>query len=212
MVNYMIDLQLFADEGAEGAPATETETAEKATDEKSAAADQKKDAGKTKTKELKYSDDDLDEIINKKFAKWEANKQKAVDEAKKLAEMDAQQRAEYERDQLKKELEELKKKDSLAEMTKVARKMLTDDGISISDELLSVMVTTDAEETKTAITGFKTAFKEAVENTVKERLRGEPPKRGTGGAAALTKEQIMSIKDPELRQKKMLENRDLFHF
>ena len=53
----------------------------------------------------------------------------------------------------------------------------------------------------------------AVEAAVKERLRGEPPRRGSGGGTApMTKEQIMKIRDPELRQKKMLENKELFNF
>ena len=52
-----------------------------------------------------------------------------------------------------------------------------------------------------------------MEAAVKERLRGEPPRRGSGGGAApMTKEQIMKIRDPELRQKKMLENKELFNF
>ena len=124
--------------------------------------------------------------------------------------MNATQKAEYERDQLQKELNTLREQTALAEMGKTARKMLTDEGITVSDDLLAVMVTTDAEQTKAAVDGFAKAFKEAVENAVKERLRGEPPRRGTGGAAAMTKEQILAIRDPELRQKKMLENRSLF--
>ena len=126
--------------------------------------------------------------------------------------MDAQQKAEYERDQLKKELDEYKRKDSLAEMTRTARKMLSDGGISISDELLAVMVTTDAEETKKAIDGFTAAFNAAVDSAVRERLKGEPPRKGAGRAPAMTKAQIMAIKDPELRQKAMLENKELFNF
>jgi hypothetical protein len=148
-------------------------------------------------------------VINKKtldtFMKY------ATEEAKKLAEMDAQQKAEYERDQLKKELDDLKRKDSISEMTKTARKMLSDKSITVSDELLAMMVTTDAEETKKAIDGFAKAFTDAVENAVKERLKGAPPRRGSGSAPAMTKEQIMAIRDPELRQKKMLEHRDLFN-
>ena len=161
----------------------------------------------------KYTDKDLDEIINKRFAKWQKEQQKAVDEAKKLAEMNAQQKAEYERDELQKQLADYKRKESLAEMTKTARKMLSDSGISVSDELLAMMVNTNAEETKAAIEGFSKAFKDAVENEVKARLKGEPPKRGAaGGAASMTKEQVLAIKDPELRQQKMLENRELFNF
>ena len=211
MKEKFIDLQLFADDAAGEASASD---ANESNDTATETQTEKVTAKVTKTadSEKKYSDADLDEIIGKKFAKWEAQKQKAVDEAQKLATMNATQKAEYERDQLKKELKELKEAASIAEMSKTARKMLSDDGITIPDELLSLMVTTDAEETKSAVDGFSKLFKESVESAVKERLKGEPPKRGTGGAATMTKEAIMAIKDPELRQKKMLENRHLFNF
>ena len=75
------------------------------------------------------------------------------------------------------------------------------------------MVTDNAETTKAAVDGFSQMFKEAVESAVKERLKGEPPRKGSGGGiASMTKEQIMAIRDPELRQKKMLENKELFNF
>jgi hypothetical protein len=205
----LFDLQLFADDAAsDSAPGT----AGKA-DDGGAAADTGKEQKEQKADRQtpKYSDDDLDKILGKRFARWQQDQQKAVDEAKKLAEMDATQKAEYERDQLKKELADLKRKDSISEMTKTARKMLSDKNISITDELLAMMVTTDAEETKKAIDGFTKAFTDAVENAVKERLRGNPPRRGSGSAPAMTKEQIMAIRDPELRQKKMLEHRELFN-
>lgn len=157
----------------------------------------------------KYTDDDLDKIINKKFAEWQKKQQKAVDEAKKLAEMNATQKAEYERDQLQKELDALKKKDSLSEMTKTARKMLLDSGISVPDDVLSMLVNTDAEETKQAVDGFAKAFKDAVESAVKERLKGKPPKKGNG--AKITKEQIFKISNPVERQKMIAENMDLFN-
>lgn len=165
-----------------------------------------------KKPEVKYTDEDVDRIISRKFAEWEKKQQNAVDEAKKLAEMNAQQKAEYERDQFKKQLEKYQEKETLAEMEKTARKMLAENNITVSDELLAMLVSTDAEQTKGAVDGFAKAFSDAVETAVKERLRGEPPKKGTGAKAEMTKEQIMSIKDPELRQQKMLENRELFNF
>lgn len=176
----IFDLQLFAEEAADAASAPET--AEKTTDRPRAAADTGKDGADTKAAdEKKYSDKDLDDIIDKRFARWQKEQQKAVDEAKKLGEMNAQQKAEYQRDQLQKELDALKKKDALAEMSKAARKMLSESNINVPDELLSMLVTTDAESTKAAVDGFAKLFKEAVESSVKERLRGEIPKRGTGG-------------------------------
>ena len=205
----LFDLQLFAEDA--GSAASDSVTAEK--NDSGAAPEQGKEAKDTAkaADEKKYSDADLDKIINKKFAQWEEKKQKAVDEAQKLATMNAQQKAEYERDQLQKQLDEYKRKDSLAEMSKTARKILADDGITVPDELLALLVTTDAEKTKTAVDGFSKAFKDAVESAVKERLKGEPPKKGTGGAPSMTKEAIMAIKDPELRQQKMLENKHLFN-
>lgn len=201
------NLQLFADDGSDsGAAGNESD---------GSAADQLDESEKKQgsKQEPKYTDKDLDDIIGKRFAKWQAQQQKAVDEAKKLAAMDAQQKAEYERDQLQKELNELKKQASLSEMTKTARKMLLEEGITVPDELLTMMVSDDAEATKVAVDGFKKAFQEAVESAVKERLKGEPPRRGSGGgSASMTKEQIMKIRDPELRQQKMLENKELFNF
>lgn len=208
----ILELQLFADDDA-GAGAADPGPAGKADDGPRAAADTGKDGeGAKASEEKKYSDKELDEILGKRFARWQKEQQKAVDEAQKLATMNAQQKAEYERDQLQKQLDEYKRKDSLAEMSKTARKMLADDGISVSDDVLALLVTTDAEKTKAAVDGFKTAFKDAVEAAVKERLKGEPPRKGSGSPTGMTKEAIMAIKDPELRQQKMLENKHLFNF
>lgn len=190
MKKRRFDLQLFAEDAAADPKPVTAES-----DDDKAAAEQDKDekpGNSEKDAEKKYSDADLDEIIGKRFAKWQKDQDKkvkaAAEEAKKLAEMNAQQKAEYERDkaneekaELQKELDEYKRQATLAEMTKTARKMLADEGISAPDEILARLVTTDAEETKTAVDSYSKAYKEAVENAVKDRLRGEIPKKGTGG-------------------------------
>ena len=198
----LFDLQLFAE-------AVDGQTTEGAAGTNDAAENEEQSG---QAVERRYTDADVDRIIDRKFAEWQKKQQKAVDEAKKLEHMSAQQKAEYERDQLQKALDEYKRKDSLAEMTKTARKMLTDSGIAVPDELLSVLVTTDADQTKAAIESSSGLFAAAVEAAVKERLRGEPPKKGASTGQSMTKEQIMAIRDPELRQKKMLEHRELFNF
>lgn len=199
-------LQMFADDGNGAEPAannTQQPAAEPTPAPIATVADQD---------QPKYTDKDVDRLINQKFAEWQKKQDKAVDEAKKLSAMNAQQKAEYERDKLQKELDEYKRQASLAEMTKTARKMLSEAGITIPDELLGMMVTTEAEDTKAAVDAFAKVFTEAVEAAVKERLKGEPPRRGVGAAGAMTKAQIAAIKDPELRQKAMLENRHLYNF
>ena len=202
----LFDLQMFAED-----PAAASETAPGtagSADDKAAA-----DKGKETTKpEAKYTDEDVDRIVTKRLAREREQAKKEKEEAEKLAEMNAQQKAEYKLAEAEKRIAEFERKESVSEMTKEARKMLSEKNITISDELLGMMVTPDAKETKTAIDSFAKAFNDAVEAAVKERLRGEPPRRGSGSAVALTKEQIMAIKDPELRQKKMLENRHLYNF
>lgn len=175
----LINLQMFADDAAE---ASAPGTAEKADVEK-AAADTGKEAAKP---ELKYSDEDVDRIVSKRLAREREQAKKEKEEAEKLAEMNATQKAEYERDQLKKELAELKRKDALSEMTKVARKMLTEKDINIPDELLSMMVTTDAQETKQSVDSFAKLYKDSVEAAVKARLRGEAPRRSSGSDAPVS--------------------------
>lgn len=180
------NIQLFAEE-ATADPATA------AADQGNASVKEEEKPATAAEPEKKYSDADLDRIVKGKKAEWKKELEKEVEatkaaerEAAKLEKMDAQQKAEYKAAQLQKELDEYKRKDTLAEMSKTARKMLSDEGISVSDELLSMLVTTDAEKTKAAVDGFKKLFTETVESKVKDRLRGETPKAGTGAAAPVS--------------------------
>ena len=127
--------------------------------------------------------------------------------------MNETEKAIYERDKLKKELEEYKSREQLGQMTKTARNMLQESGISISDELLAMIVTTDAEKTKSAVNSFAKMFGEALEKAVREQLKGNSPKsrsKGNGGSV-MTVEKIMNIKDPVERQQAIMDNRELFN-
>ena len=161
--------------------------------------------------EKKYTDEDVDRIINQKFAKkfseWE--KSKAKDEAEKLAGMNAEQKEKYENEQLKKQVQELLRKDALGKMATVARGMLGEKNISVSDDLIEMLISDDAEKTKSSVDSFITAFQSAVEKAVKDALKGNPPKK-TSEPASITKEQIMKVKDPLERQKLINEHMDLF--
>lgn len=158
----------------------------------------------------KYTDADLDKIINQKFADWQKKKDAEVNEAKKLAEMNEAQKAKYEMEKLQKQLADFQTQSTLSEMTKTARGILAESDITVSDDLLAVLVSTDAEKTNAAVTSFADMFKKAVEKSVKEALKGNPPKAGAGKSSSMTKEQIMSIKDPVERQKMMIQNKEMF--
>lgn len=94
-------------------------------------------------------------------------------------------------------------------MTKVARKMLSEDGINITDELLANLVSDSAENTKEAVKSFIELFKNAVNDAVKDALKGKAPKNSTG-SDSITKEKIMKVKDRAERQKLIAEHMDLF--
>ena len=199
-----MDLQRFADPDPDPEP---KEPDPKEPDKK----DPKEPPAPKPDDDKKYTDAELDAILEKKFAKWKAQRDKEVDEAKKLEKMNAEEKAKYEKEQLEKKIKEFERRETLSGQTKEARKMLSDKGITVSDELLSMLVSDEAESTKANVESFEKVFSAAVEDAVKEKLKGASPKKNTGGAT-MTKDEIMAIKDSELRQKAMLENRELFDF
>ena len=151
----------------------------------------------------------MNAILDKRFARWKADQEKEKKEAERLAEMNAQERAEAERDKVQKELDELKAKNAIAEMTNEARKMCAEHDINVGEDLLSVLVNQDADKTKKAVDSFVKMFEQEVDKAVKEKLKGNGPKRG-GSNKGVTRESILNITDPMERQRMIAENMDLF--
>ena len=156
----------------------------------------------------KYTDEDLDRIFDKKFAKMMDKHQKELDEAKRLSEMNAQEKAEHENKKLQEQVQELLRKEAISEMSKSARAMLSEKNINIGDDLLSILVSEDADKTKKSVENFISLFETAVNKAVKDALKGEPPK--AGGSSGLTKEQIMKVANRTERQRLIQENMHLF--
>lgn len=148
--------------------------------------------------------------VAKAHEKWKAMTDDKLTEAEKLAQMTKEEKAEYRAKKLERELESLKKQNAISEMSKTARKMLSEQEINIPDELLSHLVSDDAEGTKAAVESFVKLYKDAVQAAVKEALKGNPPKTSTGGKGTMTKQQIMEIKNPSERQRLIAENIELF--
>lgn len=142
--------------------------------------------------------------------KWQTLTDSKVSEAEKLAQMTSEEKEKYRADKAEKELADLKRQIALGDMAKTARKMLSDEQITLPDEIIMNLVSDDAEKTKEAVEGFSKAFKEAVNAAVKEALRGNPPKAGTGGAKPITRDEIMGVKDRAERQRLIAENPQLF--
>lgn len=181
--------------------------------------------GTTQTEPLSFDDflaqggqAEFDRRINKAVQtavanaqkKWQTLTDSKVSEAEKLAQMTSEEKEKYRADKAEKELADLKRQIALGDMAKTARKMLSGEQITLPDEIVMNLVSDDAEKTKESVEGFAKAFKEAVNAAVKEALRGNPPKAGTGGAKPITRDEIMAVKDRAERQKLIAENPQLF--
>lgn len=148
--------------------------------------------------------------VTKAKEKWEVLTNDQLSEAEKLAKMTKEEKIQYQNKKLEKELADLKRQNVITEMGKTARKMLADEEINIPDELLGHLVSESAEDTKTAVEAFSKMYKAAVQAAVKDALKGNPPKAGTGGKNTMTKEQILAITNPAERQRLIAENMNLF--
>lgn len=196
----LIDLQIFAEDapadgGADGA----------GNDTPSPAPDNQEQ----KQNPAKYTDDDVDRILNQKFAEWQKKQEKKTSEAERLARMTTEEKAAERMKALEEKIAGYESAAARAEMSKTARAMLADKGLHVGDSLLSNLIADDAEATKASVESFINLFSAAVEAAVKERVKSDTPKAG-GPAAGLTREQILAVTNRSERQRLMKENTNLF--
>lgn len=130
------------------------------------------DGGKT------YTDEDVNKIVNQKFAKWKKDEADKVEEAKKLAEMDKDQKTQYEIQQAKEAREAAEAKVAKYEMTGQARNMAREAGISVTDDDLTHIVTGDADETKANLDWLGSLAKRIKADAETDFLKGKSPKVG----------------------------------
>lgn len=141
--------------------------------------------------------------------KWKALTDNKLSEAEKLAKMTSAEKTEYQKQQLEKKLAEYERKETLSDMSKTARKILTDKKINIPDEILANLVTEDAEATKASVETFAKLFDDAVQDALKKALKGQTP-QGSASGTTYTKDQIVAIKNTAERKRLIAENIELF--
>lgn len=140
--------------------------------------------------EKKYSDDDLDKIINAKFARWKEDQDKKIknaqEEAAKLAKMNAEQKQQYEMEKLRKENEDLKKANLHAELGRSASGLLKERNIEATQDILDFVVGEDAETTNKNIDKFVKVIEEQVKRAEIARATGTTPKNITNNGNTLS--------------------------
>jgi hypothetical protein len=177
MEKVRFDLQLFAEEAPAQAQPEGTEPPE------GQEPAQEQGAG-----DKKYTDKDVDAIINKKFAKWKAEQEAAVknaqEESAKLAKMNADQKHQYEMEKLQKENAELKRSAMRMELGKTATGLLKEHNVDATQDILDFVVGEDAEDTKERIDRFVSIVQAQLKRAEVERATGRTPKtvHNTGNA------------------------------
>ena len=176
----------------------------------------KEKKAENKEPEKKYSDEQVDEIIKEKKAKWQKQQDEKIrelEEARKLEKMNEDEKLKYELDKYKRELEEYKQRENQSAMAKVAKNMLIEEGFNISDDLVNNLITDEAETTKENVKEFAGMLKDLVEKEVNERLKGKSPEVKKTGVKSSQgqRSEILGIKDAVKRREAMLNHPELFN-
>jgi hypothetical protein len=124
--------------------------------------------------------------------------QEAVTEAEKMAKMNAEQKAQYEREKKEKEIADREAALTKRELTATAKEQLAEKGLPVS--LAAVLNYSSAEECSASIEAVGKAFQEAVEKAVNDRLSGGKPPKKAGDHAAYTMEQIKAMSPAEINK------------
>lgn len=172
MKKRLIDLQLFDDEGSEGTGAKGNGSgAAEVLDFDGFLKDPKNQAefDKRVAKALNTQKAKLEEETNAKI-------ETAKSEAEKLAKMNAEQKQQYEQDQLAKKYADLEAKYARIELTGVASNILKEKEIDATPDILDLVVGADAEATKKNIDKLAAVIEAQLKAAEIKRAKGNTPR------------------------------------
>lgn len=158
------------------------------------------EAQKAEEPEKTYTQEDFDRALQSEVDKrvtqaMKSAKKKAdarVKEAEKLAQMNEQQRYEYELNSREKAIAEKEQELALAENKATAATVLSDKGISA--KLVNFVVAEDAETMMNNISLLEKEFKASVKAEVEKRLATSTPKKNLPTDKPITKEEFSKMR------------------
>ena len=154
--------------------------------------------------EKTFTQEELDKILNKKFAQWQKKTEEAKAEAERKAKLTEAEKLAEER----KEFERMKMQFEYEQRVNSTSKVLASNNLPI--EFADFLIGDSDEATTQRVDLFKNAFNEALEKAVNERLKGRTPKVSTSKNEGITKDQFNKM-DLVQRQKLFVENRELYN-
>ena len=166
------------------------DTTKKTTGAEEETATENNDTPKTYTQEEveKLLQKEGDRRVTEALKKAEKKNQDKVKEAQKLAQMNEQEKYEYELKQREKAIAEKEMELTLAENKNEASKILSEKGLSLT--LVDFVVADDADTMKSNIDLLDRAFKASVRAEVEKRLGSSSPKKSTASDGVVTKDEF----------------------
>ena len=146
--------------------------------------------GDDKGAEKTFTQAELDKMISDRLAREKAKLEKdakdaaaaklaeAQKEAEKKAKMDAEQRAQYEKEQLEKRIQELEQAQTKAALGRTVSALLAENDIPANDNLVDMLIGVDEDGTSARVDAFVKAVQAEVDRKEKERAKGTTPKTG----------------------------------
>ena len=173
------------------------------------------DTQETTEADKTFTQDELNHIVQERVQRAVTKAQKdaedkikqAQSEGERLAKLTKDERAKEEEAKRLADLEAREKAIAVKELRIETQSLLSDEGLPI--EFLDVVMADTAESVKDNIASIRKVFDEAVEKRVNERLTQDKPRRGAT-AGAMSKAEILAVKDASERQKLIAENLELF--
>lgn len=161
-----------------------------------------------KQQEKLFTQEEVNNIIEKRLSKEKNKWKNEVDQAKRLAEMSAEERAKEEFKMQKAEFERERAEFERERLLIQTQKELSAKNVPI--EFAEMLVKGDAESTKEAIDNFANLYAQSVEKGVSNKLKGRPPKtKQTPNNDGLDRASFMKLSLAE-QQKMARENPDRY--
>ncbi len=146
---------------------------ENTTNEEVVAQEEASTQEKTTAEEKTFTQEQLNNILAKERKAWEKKAEADKEEAKKLARMNAEEKANYEFEKREQALIARELELQTKELQAEAKNMLNERGLPI--ELHELLPYKDAESVKNGIDTLEKSIQQAVEKAVNERMKGSAP-------------------------------------
>lgn len=137
-----------------------------------------------KEKTMEFTQKQLDEMFSKRFKKFKDEEQ----EAKRLASMSESDRekelikkAQQEKQDLSQQIADLQKQITVSQLKQEAGKQISAKGLTVSDDVLNMLTTDNADTTKTNIENYAKAVADQAEALKQQALSNPKPPKVAGG-------------------------------